>query len=86
MVTAELLAVLVAAVLVLASGLRVVAEDRRVAVFRLGRFLGIRGPGLILTVPFIDRTTVVRLNADVPGGQGMSPEQLDEAVRRRIGV
>ncbi len=84
--TAELLAVLVAAVLVLASGLRVVAEDRRVAVFRLGRFLGIRGPGLILTLPFIDRTTVVRLNSDVPGWQGMSPEQLDEAVRRRVGV
>ncbi len=86
MVTAELLVVLVAAVLFVALGVRVVREDRRMAVFRLGRYLGIRGPGLVVRLPLIDRTTVVRLDSEVPGWRGMSAEQLNEAVRRRIGV
>jgi hypothetical protein len=45
---------LVAAVLV-ASGIRIANEHERFAVFRLGRYLGVRGPGLLYRVANIER-------------------------------
>jgi regulator of protease activity HflC (stomatin/prohibitin superfamily) len=46
---------LVLALFVLANSLRILREYERGVVFRLGRFVGIRGPGLIVLVPFIER-------------------------------
>ncbi len=46
-------AVIVAAIIL--SGFRIAQEYERGVVFRLGRFIGIRGPGLYWLVPFIDR-------------------------------
>ncbi len=36
-------------------GIRVVPEYQRLVVLRLGRLVGVRGPGLILLIPFVDR-------------------------------
>lgn len=47
-------------VLVIAS-LRVVREYERVVVFRLGRLRGSLGPGLVLMLPFLDRSVRVDL-------------------------
>ena len=42
------------------SGLRIVQEYERGVLFRLGRFAGLRGPGLFWIVPFgIDRVVIV---------------------------
>ena len=41
--------------LVLASSIRVATEWQRAVVLRLGRFAGVRGPGLYLLIPFLDR-------------------------------
>lgn len=41
--------------------LRVVREYQRIVLFRLGRMIGVRGPGLVLLIPFIDRPTYVDL-------------------------
>lgn len=49
-----LFGVLVAAAL-LAAAIRVVPEYQRLVVFRLGRVLGAKGPGLVFLIPFIDR-------------------------------
>jgi len=60
--------VVVAAVLVLA-GVRVLREYERAVVFRLGRLLGVRGPGLVLLIPGVDRMVRVDLRTvtlDVP--------------------
>jgi len=38
-----------------ASAIRVVPEYQRLVVFRLGRYLGTRGPGLVLLIPSLDR-------------------------------
>ncbi len=84
MANAELVFVFVAVALFLIMGLRVVPENRRVAVTRLGRYSGMRGPGLVFTLPFVDRCTVVRLDTEIPGWQSMSPERLNETVRQRI--
>lgn len=54
--------VLVLFVFVLASSsLRIVPEYKRLVVFRLGRMLGMRGPGLVLLLPFIDLAMAVDL-------------------------
>ena len=85
MQTVVLLVVLVAATVFLASGLRVVNENERVAIIRLGRYFGIQGPGLIFTLPFVDRAIRVRMDSEVPGWRSMPAERLNEMVRQRIG-
>jgi regulator of protease activity HflC (stomatin/prohibitin superfamily) len=37
------------------QALRIVPEYQRLVVFRLGRVIGARGPGLVLLIPFVDR-------------------------------
>ena len=54
---------------VLANAIRVVREYERLVVFRLGRLIGERGPGLVLLWPLIDRAVKVGLRTvtmDVP--------------------
>jgi regulator of protease activity HflC (stomatin/prohibitin superfamily) len=54
---------------ILANSLRVLREYERGVVFRLGRYVGTRGPGLIILVPFIERMAKVSLRTvtmDVP--------------------
>jgi regulator of protease activity HflC (stomatin/prohibitin superfamily) len=41
--------------------LRIVPEHQRLVVFRLGRLIGARGPGLLLLVPFVDKGVLVDL-------------------------
>jgi len=45
----------------LASSVRILREYQRVVLFRLGRAVGTRGPGLVLVNPITDRTTSVDL-------------------------
>lgn len=47
--------VLVLVLMILASAIRIVLEYERLVVFRLGRCVGQRGPGLVLLIPFIDK-------------------------------
>ncbi len=53
----------------LANAVRVVREYERLVVFRLGRLIGEKGPGLVLLIPGIDRAVKVGLRTvtmDVP--------------------
>ena len=57
------------AMIVLAMAVRIVPEYRRLVVFRMGRCVGPRGPGLVFLIPFVDRGVVVDLREvffDVP--------------------
>ena len=57
------------AVTVLTMAVRIVPEFRRLVVFRMGRCVGPRGPGLIFLIPFVDRGVMVDLREvffDVP--------------------
>jgi regulator of protease activity HflC (stomatin/prohibitin superfamily) len=61
---AALIAVVVVLVIlfvVLASAVRVLREYERGVIFRLGRLIAQKGPGLILLIPFIDRMVSVDL-------------------------
>jgi regulator of protease activity HflC (stomatin/prohibitin superfamily) len=48
-----------ALLVVLSSMIRVVREYERLVVFRLGRCLGTKGPGLVFLIPFIDKAVKV---------------------------
>ncbi|NPV76457.1 MAG: SPFH/Band 7/PHB domain protein [Anaerolineae bacterium] len=49
----------------LTSAIRIVPEYQRLVVFRLGRCIGAKGPGLVLLIPFIDRGIKVDLREQV---------------------
>ncbi len=40
---------------ILAASIRIVPEYKRLAVHRLGRYIGEKGPGLVVLIPFLDR-------------------------------
>jgi len=48
-----------ALLVILASMIRIVREYERLVVFRLGRCIGTKGPGLVLLIPFIDKAVRV---------------------------
>jgi len=61
--------IVVVVIILLSAAIKVVREYERVGVFRLGRFVGLRGPGLVLIIPFIENVRKVDLRVvtmDVP--------------------
>jgi regulator of protease activity HflC (stomatin/prohibitin superfamily) len=57
--------ILVLGFIFLANAIRIVPEYQRLVVFRLGRSIGPRGPGIVLLVPVIDRAVKVDLREQV---------------------
>lgn len=61
-------AIIIVVLLILAA-IKIVPEYQRVVVFRLGKLVGSKGPGLVIVVPIIDRIVRVDLRVvtlDVP--------------------
>ncbi len=50
---------------IIATHLKIIPEYKRLVVFRLGRMIGIKGPGLTFLVPIIDRGIYVDLRETV---------------------
>ena len=48
-------------IILLPQAIRIVREYQRLMVFRLGRALGAKGPGLVILIPFIDKGVYVDL-------------------------
>ena len=60
---------LILVLLFLASAIRVLREYERGVIFRLGRLIGAKGPGLIILIPVVDRMVKISLRTivmDVP--------------------
>ncbi len=57
--------VVLGALVFLGTAIKIVPEYQRLVVFRLGRCIGARGPGLIILIPFIDRAVRVDLREQV---------------------
>ncbi len=60
---------IILAIMFLANAIRVLREYERAVVFRLGRMIGVKGPGLIILIPVLDRMVKVSLRTvvmDVP--------------------
>ncbi|UCH85800.1 MAG: slipin family protein [Candidatus Latescibacterota bacterium] len=47
--------------MLLASAIRILREYERAVIFRLGRLVGVKGPGLVILIPIIDRMARVSL-------------------------
>jgi regulator of protease activity HflC (stomatin/prohibitin superfamily) len=56
-------------VIILTNAIRILPEYERGVIFRLGRVIGIKGPGIIFLIPIVDRLTRVSLRTvvmDIP--------------------
>ena len=58
-------AILVIGFIFVANAIRIVPEYQRLVVFRLGRCIGARGPGIVFLIPVIDRAVKVDLREQV---------------------
>ncbi|MCS7205474.1 MAG: slipin family protein [Leptospiraceae bacterium] len=69
MAFSSILFIILLAIFILSQAIRVLKEYERGVIFRLGRFSGVKGPGLILLIPIIDKMEKVSLRTvalDVP--------------------
>jgi regulator of protease activity HflC (stomatin/prohibitin superfamily) len=71
-------------VLIVASAaIKIAQEYERGVVFRLGRFTGVRGPGLFMIIPFIERSVKVDLRVvtmDVPSQEAITKDNVTVKV------
>lgn len=64
-VTCLIGAIIILAIVILASAIRIVNEYQRLVVFRLGRCVGAKGPGIVLLIPVLDRAVRADLREQV---------------------
>jgi len=57
--------VVIALFVFLSNAIKIVPEYQRLVVFRLGRCIGEKGPGLVLLIPFVDRAVKVDLREQI---------------------
>jgi regulator of protease activity HflC (stomatin/prohibitin superfamily) len=75
--------IIVVGISLLMSAIRVVQEYERGVIFRLGRLVGAKGPGLFLIVPFIDRMVKVDLRTialDIPSQECITRDNVTVKV------
>ena len=78
-----LLVLVIFAALVLGSAVRVLREYERGVVFRLGRLIATKGPGLILLIPMIDRMERVDLRTvtlNIPPQEVITRDNVPSSV------
>ena len=74
---------IVLVILFLANAIRIVPEYQRLVVFRLGRLLGVKGPGLILLIPIVDKGVKVDLREfflEIPRQDSITKDNAPIAV------
>jgi len=75
--------VLIVLVIVLASAIKIVQEYERGVIFRLGRLVGAKGPGLFFIIPIVDRMTKIDLRVvtlDVPTQEAITRDNVTVSV------
>jgi len=75
--------ILIVVVAILATMLRIMREYERAVVFTLGRFSGVKGPGLIILIPFVQQAVRVDLRTivlDVPSQDVISRDNVSVKV------
>ena len=75
--------IILAALILIPMTVKIVAEYERGVVFRLGRLIGAKGPGLFLIIPFVDRMMKVDLRVvtmDVPSQEVITKDNVTVRV------
>jgi regulator of protease activity HflC (stomatin/prohibitin superfamily) len=82
-----LIVLIIAAVLLVTNAVRVVQEYERGVIFRLGRLVGARGPGLFFLIPGVERMVKVDLRVitmDVPSQEAITRDNVTVKVNAVI--
>lgn len=75
--------VIIVLVAIITSAVKIVQEYERGVIFRLGRLVGAKGPGLFFIIPFIDRMVKVDLRTvtlDVPSQEAITRDNVTVKV------
>jgi len=75
--------IVLAAFMILMMAIKIVTEYERGVIFRLGRLVGAKGPGLFLIIPFVDRMVKVDLRVitmDVPSQEVITRDNVTVRV------
>jgi regulator of protease activity HflC (stomatin/prohibitin superfamily) len=87
----SVIVLIIVAAIVLPQALRILREYERAVVFRLGKLLAAKGPGLIFLIPIVDRMVKIDLRVvtiDVPKQEVMThdnvPATVDAVVYFRV--
>jgi len=75
--------IVLAALILISMAVKIVPEYQRGVIFRLGRLVGAKGPGLFLIIPFADRMVKVDLRVitmDVPSQEVITKDNVTVRV------
>ena len=81
------LGIVIVLVLILSQAIKIIKEYERGVIFRLGRIVGAKGPGIILIIPIVDRMVKVSLrtiNMDVPAQEVITSDTVPIKVNAVI--
>lgn len=91
MIFSPIIVLIILGLIFLFAAIKVIPEYERAVVFRLGRMIGFKGPGLIIIIPIIDRIVRVSLRTvtlDVPTQDIITKDnvsvQVDAVVYFRV--
>ncbi len=79
----SLIAVVIIVLFILVNTIKILREYERGVVFRLGRFSGVRGPGLIILIPMFEKMIKVSLRTvalDVPPQEVVTKDNVSVKV------
>lgn len=79
--------VIVIVILFLVSAIKVAKEYERLVIFRLGRLIAMKGPGLVIVIPVIDRLLKISLRIvtlDVPTQEVITRDNVTASVNAVI--
>src|SRR5512141_320798 len=89
--TAWTVPAIILAAIILPQMIRILREYERGVIFRLGKLLGAKGPGLIFLIPIVDRMVKMDLRVvtiDVSRQEGMTrdnvPVTIDAVIYFRV--
>jgi len=83
MLSAPLMVVIFFVIFLLANSIRILREYERGVIFRLGRLISAKGPGLILLIPVVDKMVKVSLRTipmEVPAQDVISKDNVSVKV------
>jgi regulator of protease activity HflC (stomatin/prohibitin superfamily) len=75
--------IVVIVIIIIPMAVKIVTEYERGVIFRLGRLVGAKGPGLFLIIPFVDRMVKVDLRVvtmDVPSQEVITKDNVTVRV------
>jgi len=79
--------IVIVVVIIIAAAIRILREYERGVIFRLGRLVGAKGPGLIILIPFIDKMVKMSLRTvvmDVPPQDVITKDNVSVQVNAVI--